>query len=200
MTCTAATPTPRTPKPQTLSVRISDAIRRRVERAKQLSASLTGTDVSTSVIAKQFLELAREDRLEVVRLLAHPNDALIQTRQKGHGQQLVSRAEWTCWRILCGMLHPQTQHPASRASLLAVLDAFLAVSDLRNDDACECHAGYVGNLPPDCRPTTATRAGRFHQGDVSVIRQTVTDTHRRVSDRTAGRTGMDTNASARMTN
>src|SRR5580693_4238002 len=56
------------PQQQTLSVRIDDALRRRLERARQLEASKTGEPVSTSEIAKQFLEAARDDRLEVVDL------------------------------------------------------------------------------------------------------------------------------------
>src|SRR2546425_8925204 len=42
------------PQQQTLSVRISDTVRMRLERAKHLIASKTGTRVSTSEIAKQF--------------------------------------------------------------------------------------------------------------------------------------------------
>src|ERR1700674_4750973 len=82
------------PQQHTLSVRISDTLRLRLERAKQLMASRTGTRVSTSAIAKQLLESAREDRLEVVDLLAHPTDTLLQIRQKGTAQHPLSRAEW----------------------------------------------------------------------------------------------------------
>jgi hypothetical protein len=40
----------------TLSVRINDALRVRLERAKTLRASTTGERVSTSQIAKELLE------------------------------------------------------------------------------------------------------------------------------------------------
>ena len=55
------------PQQQTLSMRIDDGLRRRLERARQLTSAKTGEPISTSEIAKQFLESARDDRLEVVR-------------------------------------------------------------------------------------------------------------------------------------
>src|SRR5260370_1859992 len=61
---------------QTLSVRISEALRQRLDRAKKLMSSRTGESVSTSEIAKQFLESAREDRLEVVDRMSLPTNAL----------------------------------------------------------------------------------------------------------------------------
>jgi hypothetical protein len=42
------------PQQQTLSVRISEALRQQLERAKQLVAAKTGESVSTSEIAKQL--------------------------------------------------------------------------------------------------------------------------------------------------
>ena len=183
---TGATPPLRTPKPQqqTLSVRISDAMRRRVERAKQLSASLTGTDVSTSVIAKQLLESAREDRL--VRLLAHPTDALIQTRQKGHGQLLVSRAEWTVLAHVvrhgleaCCTHTPTTRRPARRSSR----------SWTRSSPCMTCGTTMRRGTWVTCLPTVARRRRHVRADSTKVtsdvVRQTVRDTHRRVSDRTA---------------
>src|SRR6267143_2078628 len=82
------------PQQQTLSVRISETLRARLERARKL-ASKTGESVSTSEIAKQLLESAREDRLEVVDLLADPTTALLQIRRKGEAQLPLSQAEWT---------------------------------------------------------------------------------------------------------
>ena len=80
MNRTAATPTLRTlqAQPQKRSVRTSDAMRRRLERATPLRASITGTNVSTSAIAKPFRESAREDRLDRVdsvdALMRHASD------------------------------------------------------------------------------------------------------------------------------
>ena len=82
------------PQQQTLSVRISESLRARLERARKL-ASKTGEAVSTSEIAKQLLESAREDRLEVVNLLTDPTEALLQIRRKGEAQHPLSQAEWT---------------------------------------------------------------------------------------------------------
>jgi len=44
------------PQQEVLSVRISEALRKRLERAKQLVAAKTGEIVSTSEIAKEVLE------------------------------------------------------------------------------------------------------------------------------------------------
>jgi hypothetical protein len=126
-TSPAAKLTSRKPQQHTLSVRISDTLRLRLERAKRLMVSTTGKRVSTSAIAKQFLESAREDRLEVVDLLAHPIDTLLQIRRKGDARQLVSRAEWSVLahfvRHGIEAFSSRTPNPVSRDSLLAVLDA-----------------------------------------------------------------------------
>ena len=70
------------PQQQVLSVRISEALRLRLERAKQLVAAKTGESVSTSEIAKQLLESAREDRLEVVDLMAEPTKPFLKFAEK----------------------------------------------------------------------------------------------------------------------
>src|SRR6266498_573110 len=82
------------PQQQTLSVRIGETLRRRLERTRQL-ASKTGDNVSTSEIAKQLLESARDERLEVADLLADPTDALLRIRRKGEAPLGLSQAEWT---------------------------------------------------------------------------------------------------------
>ena len=64
------------------------------DRAKNLMSSRTGESVSTSEIAKQFLESAREDRLEVVDLMSEPTKALREIRRKGEAQHLLWKAEW----------------------------------------------------------------------------------------------------------
>jgi hypothetical protein len=179
-----------TPKPQqhTLSVRISDTVRLRLERAKHLMASKTGSRVSTSDIAKQLLESAREDRLEMVDLLATPTHTLLQIRRKGEAQHPLSRAEWA---VLAHFVQhgveafsSKTPNPVSRDSLLAVLDAFLAVYNLRTKGASQRDAWYVGNLPVECRPATATRSGRLGRATPDAVRRTVRETRRRVTDDT----------------
>lgn len=57
---------------QTLSLRISEALRKRLDEIRKLTAIRKGENVSTSEIAKQLLESAREERLEVAELLAEP--------------------------------------------------------------------------------------------------------------------------------
>ena len=63
---------PPRPQQQTLSVRISDSMRKRLERARQQTASTTGEPISTSEIAKQLLESSRDNRLDVADLLEEP--------------------------------------------------------------------------------------------------------------------------------
>src|SRR5256885_7169599 len=67
---------------QTLSLRISDALFARLERAKQLMSSKKGDSVSTSEVAKQLLESAREDRFEVADMMAKPTETLLEIRRK----------------------------------------------------------------------------------------------------------------------
>jgi hypothetical protein len=71
------------PQNQTLSLRISEALRKRLEEIRKLTALRKGENVSTSEIAKQLLEGAREERLEVVDLLAEPTESLAKIRRKG---------------------------------------------------------------------------------------------------------------------
>ena len=146
------------PQQQTLSVRIDDTLRRRLERARQLSASKTGEPVSTSEIAKRFLEAARDDRLEVVDLLADPTGSLLQIRRKGEAGLVLSRAEWTTLahfvRHGVEAVSAPTPHAVSRESLVALLDAFVAVYDLRPTPVAHLEAYYLGNLPPASRPTS----------------------------------------------
>lgn len=80
---------------ETLSLRISEALRKRLEDIRKLTALRKGESVSTSEIAKQLLESAREDRFEVVELLGKPAEALLEIRRKGEAGQTLSRAQWT---------------------------------------------------------------------------------------------------------
>ena len=62
---------------QTLSLRISEVLRKRLEDIRKLTALRKGESVSTSEIAKQLLESAREERFEVVELLSKPTESLL---------------------------------------------------------------------------------------------------------------------------
>ena len=67
---------------ETLSLRISESLRHRLEQIRELVSRRKGESVSTSEIAKQLLESAREDRLEVAELLAQPTESLARIRSK----------------------------------------------------------------------------------------------------------------------
>src|SRR5712691_976236 len=143
------------PQQQTLSVRIGETLRRRLERTRQL-ASKTGDTVSTSEIAKQLLESARDERLEVADLLADPTDALLRVRRKGEATLGLSQAEWT---VLAHFVQEgvefysaKTPNVVSRESWAAILDAFLALYELRGDRTVPGDVYYLTNLPADCRP------------------------------------------------
>lgn len=172
----------------TLSIRITDTMRHRLERARQLATASTGRAVSMSDIAKQLLESAREDRLEVVDLLDAPTETLVRIRRKGEAGVALSRAEWTviAYYVRHGVESCSTTTPTtvSCQSLAAVLAAFLAVYDLRTAPSSVQDAYYLGNLPEACRPTAAGRGRPEEQIRADLVRATVLEAHRRVSDHT----------------
>jgi hypothetical protein len=176
------------PQQHTLSVRIDDALRGRLERARRLASTKTGEEVSTSEIAKQFLESARDDRLEVSDLLADPTASLLVIRRKGEDGRVLSRAEWTTlahfMRLGLEAASTQTPNPISQASIVVLLDAFLAVHALRTKDESRLDAFYLGNLPPECRPTPPKRSDRPALTDAEMVRRTVTELRRVMSDPT----------------
>jgi hypothetical protein len=171
---------------QTLSVRINEALRQRLERAKELVTARTGESVTMSEVAKQFLEAARDDRLEVVELLADPTGSLVQVRRKGDEGLVLSRAEWTTLAhfIRFGIeksYSPRSPNTVSKESLIALLDAFLAVYDLRPAANARLDGYYLANLPPDFRPPSVKR------DDVSpdTVRYTVAQSRRHLTDPSA---------------
>jgi len=171
---------------QTLSLRISDALHRRLERAKELLSSKTGESVSTSEVAKQLLESAREDRFEVADLMEKPTEALLQIRRKGEAQHILSRAEWILLAhfVQRGLetYSDRTPNPVSGESLIGVLDAFLAVHELRTERASTHDPYYVSNLPSECRPAKAKGAEDSERVTPETVRKTVAETRKRLSD------------------
>lgn len=169
---------------QTISVRISDALRARLDRAKELMSSKTGESVTTSDVAKQFLESAREDRLEIVDLMAQPTETLLQIRRKGEAQHVLSRAEWTvlAYFMQQGLeaFSDRTPNPVSRESLAVVLDAFLAAYELRKERTSKLDEFYLGNLPAEFRPPK-TR-GTEEQPTAETVRKAVLETRKHLSD------------------
>jgi hypothetical protein len=174
---------------QTLSLRISDALYARLERAKQLMSSKKGDSVSTSEVAKQLLESAREDRFEVADLMAEPTEALLQIRRKGEAQHILSRAEW----ILLSHFVQQglegytekTPNAVSSESLIAVLDAFVAVYELRTERISVRDTYYVNNLPSECRPAKAKAGEDSERATPEMVRRTVAETRKRLGDSAA---------------
>jgi hypothetical protein len=144
-------------------------MRQRLERARQLMSSKTGQIVSTSEIAKQLLESAREERMEVADLMADPTETLLQIRRKGEAEHVLSKAEWMVLAhfVQQGLkaFSSDTPSPVSRGSLVAILDAFLAVYHLRNG---------------------STAKGKGAEGTEKVtpeiVRRTVSETRRRLSE------------------
>src|ERR1700685_4635115 len=88
----------RKPQQQTLSIRISDALREFLERSKHVMSNGRGESVSTSDVAKILLESAKDDRLdfrlEVAELQQSPTQALWTVRRKWEQKRDLSRAEW----------------------------------------------------------------------------------------------------------
>jgi len=171
---------------QTLSLRISDALHRRLERAKELLSSKTGESVSTSEVAKQLLESAREDRFEVADLMEKPTEALLEIRRKGEAQHILSRAEWI---LLAHFVQKgleayteRTPNPVSNESLIAVLDAFAAVYELRTERTSLRDSYYVNNLPSECRLAKAKGGDDSERATSETIRRTVAETRKRLSD------------------
>jgi hypothetical protein len=117
---------------QTLSLRISEALRKRLEDIRKLTALRKGESISTSEIAKQLLESAREDRFEVVELLNRPSEALLEIRRKGEAGQMLTRAQWTvvAYYVQQGS-EAFSKNPLSRESYIGILKAFDAAHQLR---------------------------------------------------------------------
>jgi hypothetical protein len=165
---------------QTLSLRISDALRKRLEQVRKLASVRKGEDVSTSEIAKQLLESAREDRLEVVELLRAPTEALLGIWKKGEAQRLLSKAEWTVLAYFAQQgAEAVSKNLISRESVIAILGAFLAVYKLRIGPGRGDEGFYLGNLPVECRPATSKPTD---PGTPDTLRQTVAETLRLLRD------------------
>src|SRR5260370_731432 len=124
------------PQQQTLSVRISDALRRRLENARQLFAQPDGEEsVSISEVAKRFLEAAQDEHVEAGELLGRPTATLLNIRRKWERQQSLSRPEWMALgyylQVGCEELSEDPKLPTAE-SFAALLEAFVAARALRS--------------------------------------------------------------------
>jgi hypothetical protein len=140
------------PQQPVISVRISEALRARLDSLKELLAHKSGENVSTSEVAKQLLESAREDRLEVADLLADATKTLVQARKKIEAGLSLSQAEWIvlAYFIRQGAetyLEGMQGTPVSQEAMKGILEAFLAAYKIRRSKKASRDAYYLGNLP-----------------------------------------------------
>jgi hypothetical protein len=136
------------PQQPVISIRISDALRSRLERLKELLSKKSGDIVTTSEVAKQLLESAREDRLEVAELLADGTAALAAARRKGEGGQSLSKAEWIvlAYYVQLGV-ESHIGARISEESMRGILEAFLAAYKVRRGKKPSRDSHYLSNLP-----------------------------------------------------
>jgi hypothetical protein len=119
-----------TPQQPVISIRISEALRLRLETPKKIMFLKSGQTVSTSEAAKQLLESARDDRLELVDLLSEPTDSLLKICGKADSGYPLSLAQWTLVAHYCAVgaesFTNTAQGQISYESLAEILEAFLA--------------------------------------------------------------------------
>jgi hypothetical protein len=119
-----------TPQQPVISIRISEALRSRLETLRKIMALKSGQTVSTSEAAKQLLESARDDRLELADLLTEPTDSLLRIRGKAESGLSLSQAEWTIVAHYCAVgaesFMNTAQGQISYETLAEILEAFLA--------------------------------------------------------------------------
>ena len=136
------------PQQPVISIRISEALRSRLERLKELLSKKSGDNITTSEVAKQLLESAREDRLEVAELLADGTNALAVARRKGEAGQSLSRAEWIvlAYYVQLGV-ESHIGDRISQETMRGILEAFLAAYKVRRGKKPGRDNHYLSNLP-----------------------------------------------------
>ena len=137
-----------------ISIRISDALRSRLDKLREIMALKSGQNVSTSEAAKQLLESARDDRLELVNLLTEPTDSLLRIRGKADARLSLSQAEWTMVAHYCARgaesFANTAQGQISYESLAEILEAFLAAYGIaRRPKKSPLDFVYLLTLPGD---------------------------------------------------
>jgi len=176
------------PQQPVISIRISEALRTRLETLKVLMSMKIGEPVSTSEAAKQLLESSKEERLELVNLLSEPTDSLLKIRRKADSRLPLSQAEWTLVAYYC--LHGAetfantAQTEISYESLAGILEAFRAVYELlRKKNKTHLDSFFVAHLPSD-RQAEAKNPKEVGSEDV---RRVVTHTIRMLKNPTEER-------------
>jgi hypothetical protein len=143
-----------TPQQPVISIRISEALRLRLETLRKIISLKSGQTVSTSEAAKQLLESARDDRLELVNLLSEPTDSLLRIRGKAESGLPLSQAEWTMVAHYCAVgaesFVNTAQGQISYESLAEILEAFLAAYAVaRKPKKSPLDSLYLRTLPGD---------------------------------------------------
>jgi len=143
-----------TPQQPVISIRISEALRLRLETLKKIMFLKSGQTVSTSEAAKQLLESARDDRLELVDLLTEPTDSLLRIRGKADSGLSLSQAEWTMVAHYCAVgaesFMNTAQGQISYEILAEILEAFLvAYAIARRPKKSPLDFVYLMTLPGD---------------------------------------------------
>jgi hypothetical protein len=142
------------PQQPVISIRISDALRSRLDKLREIMALKSGGPVSTSEAAKQLLESARDDRLELVNLLMEPTVSLLRIRGKADARLSLSQAEWTMVAHYCAVgaesFANTAQGQISFESLAEILEAFLAAyAVVRRQKKSPLDSLYLRTLPGD---------------------------------------------------
>jgi hypothetical protein len=172
-----------TPHQPVISIRISEALRSRLETLKEVIAHKTGQTVSTSEAAKQLLESARDDRLELANLLIEPTESLLKIRGKAEAKLPLALAEWTLVAYYCAKgaesFTSTEQGQLSYESLAEILEAFLAVYSIaqrRKKHSLDFF--YLMTLPED-KQVAAKEADAVDSDD---LRRVVTRTIQMLRD------------------
>ncbi len=146
--------TERSPQQPVISIRISEELRERLDKLKQMMELRSGGNVSTSEAAKQLLESAKDDRIEVVSLLLEPTESLLRVRKKLEERVTLSQAEWTLIAYYCTQgaesFSTTEQGQLSHESLAEMLEAFLAAYDVpRRKSRIALDWVYLQTLPTE---------------------------------------------------
>ena len=170
-----------------ISIRISEELRERLDKLQEIIALKTGVTVSTSEAARQLLESARDDRLELANLLTDPTDSLLMARRKADAKMPLSQAEWAivanyCW-YGAEAYSDTARTSVSNDSLIGILRAFLAVYELRKAKKTREDAFYLSNLPPDGRGETEESREIGREEVRRVVNQTIQELRKADRDR-----------------
>ncbi|MEP7305196.1 MAG: hypothetical protein ABJA98_06735 [Acidobacteriota bacterium] len=147
----------KSPRHEVISLRLNEERLKLLERSRELLASQLGRPVSLAEAAFLVVE-ARAVGLDRAasrfEMLQTPTASLYRIRKRWESQHTLSAAEWDVLAefVLAGTEEERQEPPAlqpaipSRASYLALLDAFQAVYEKRQEEASPRVWSYFGNL------------------------------------------------------